>query len=66
MIVALLLPGLGEGIFETILSGEFNFGIEMMDVVAILFVFSMAYIFEYGYELQLDSKGKMYGEVEDE
>ena len=36
--------------------GTFNF-------IEILFLFAMAYIFEYGYEIQLDSKGKMYGEV---
>ena len=29
-------------------------------------MFIMAYIFEYGYELQLDSKAKMYGEYKDE
>ena len=28
----------------------------------ILFMFVLAYIFEYGYEIQLDSKGKMYGQ----
>ena len=37
-------------------------GFETFDLVYILFLFSMAIIFEYGYEIQLDSKGKMYGD----
>ena len=35
---------------------------ELLSLVEILFLFSIAYIFQYGYEIQLDSKGKMYGE----
>lgn len=33
-----------------------------MDLVYILFLYTMSYIFEYGYEIQLDSNGKMYGD----
>ena len=32
-----------------------------MSILEILIIFSMSYIFEYGYEIQKDSKGKMYG-----
>lgn len=32
------------------------------DLIYILFLFSIAYIFEYGYEIQKDSKGKIYGD----
>ena len=39
-----------------------NVDVELMDFILVLIIFSMAYIFEYGYELQLDSKGKMYGD----
>ena len=38
-----------------------NVGIELMDFILVLIIFSMAYVFEYGYEIQLDSRGKMYG-----
>ena len=34
-------------------------------IISILVFYSIAYIFEYGYEIQLDSNGKIYGE-EDE
>ena len=35
--------------------------LELMNIIYILVVFSLSYIFEYGYEIQLDSKGKIYG-----
>ena len=40
-------------------SGEFN---GIMGVLEILIIFSMSYIFEYGYEIQKDSNGKIYSE----
>ena len=66
MIATIILPNISGGIFELIMRSDLDIGFELFNVVEILFLFSMAYIFEYGYELQLDSKGKMYGEVEDE
>lgn len=66
MIATIILPNISGGMFELILKTDLNVGFELFDVVEILFLFSMGYIFEYGYELQLDSKGKMYGEVEDD
>ena len=65
MIATIVLPSISGGIFELIMKSDLDVGFELLDVIEILFLFSMAYIFEYGYELQLDSKGKMYGE-EDE
>lgn len=62
MIVALILPTGGGLIFEKLLATDLNVGFELFDVVQILFLFGIAYIFEYGYEIQLDSKGKMYGD----
>ena len=47
------LFGLILGVSE---SGE---GFELMSILEILIIFSMSYIFEYGYEIQKDSKGKM-------
>lgn len=62
MIATIVLPNFAGAIFEIILQSDLDIGFEVFDVVQILFLFSMAYIFEYGYEIQLDSKGKMYGE----
>jgi len=35
---------------------------DLISVLEILIIFSMSYIFEYGYEIQKDSKGKLYSE----
>ena len=35
---------------------------DLISVLEILIIFSMVYIFEYGYEIQKDSNGKMYGQ----
>lgn len=65
MIVVTVLPSIMGLIFEAILKVDLNVGFEMFSLIEILFLFSIAYIFQYGYEIQLDSKGKMYGD-EDE
>jgi len=63
MIIALILPTGGGFIFESILVSDLDVGFELFDVIQILFLFGISYIFEYGYELQQDTKAKMYGEV---
>lgn len=63
MIIVLVLPSGGGIIFEKILATDLDVEFELFDVVQILFLFGISYIFEYGYELQQDTKAKMYGEV---
>ncbi len=63
MIIALILPSCGGIVFEKILSTDLGVDFELFDVIQILFLFGISYIFEYGYELQQDTKAKMYGEV---
>lgn len=63
MIIALVLPTCGGIVFEKILVTDLDVGFELFDIVQILFLFGISYIFEYGYELQQDTKAKMYGEV---
>ena len=61
MIVAIVLSNI-SGIFsDLMLKSNSDIVIELSDVVEILFLFGMSYIFEYGYELQKDTKAKMYG-----
>ena len=62
MIAIIAFPLIGGFIFELILNTDLEVGLEVMDIIEIVFLFSMAYIFQYGYEIQLDSKGKMYGD----
>ena len=56
MIVTILLPSISKN--------KITIGIDLIEVLYILIIFCISYIFEYGYEIQLDSKGKMYGEEE--
>lgn len=65
LIIAILLPNLAGFLFEVILKVDMNIEFELLDLMFILIIASLAYIFQYGYEIQLDSKGKMYGD-EDE
>ena len=62
MIFVTILPNFGGICFEGILKTDLDVGFEMFDIVEILFLFGIAYIFEYGHEIQQDSKGKMYGD----
>ena len=48
-------------IISSVSNGEEN-PFEIMNILEILIIFSMSYIFEYGYEIQKDSKGKIYSE----
>ena len=62
MIASILLPPIGLAIASLFIKSSIDFNIELFNLVEILFLFGMAYIFEYGYEIQLDSNGKMYGD----
>lgn len=63
LIAVTVLPGAVGAIFEGILKMDLNLGgFGLFSLVEILFLFSIAYIFQYGYEIQLDSKGKMYSD----
>ncbi len=64
MIACIILSGIGEGILNSSLNNQITFGLEIFDIVEILFLYVLSYIFEYGYEIQKDSKGRMYGENE--
>lgn len=61
LIIVTVLPNLMGVVFELILKMDLDIDFELFSLVEILFLFSIAYIFQYGYEIQLDSKGKMYG-----
>ena len=62
MIACIVLSGIGEGLFDVVTSKDIDFGLGLFSIVEILFLYSMSLIFEYGHEIQLDSKGKIYDE----
>ena len=65
LIINILLPMVSELIFRIVLQMPGEVGFESTSIMEILFLFSMKYIFEYGYEIQKDSNGKIYGEIEE-
>ena len=65
MILSILIPPV-FGLVSSLLIEEISFDLPAFSIIEILVIFTMAYIFEYGYEVQLYSIGKMYGEYKDE
>lgn len=62
MILTIIIPNISVMLTEVIINTNLGIGFELLDLIYILFLFSMVLIFEYGYEIQLDSNGKMYGD----
>lgn len=63
MIANIIIPSFVGGIASLIAGVDLDLELSGFNLIEILFLFSMSYIFEYGYEIQLDSKGKMYGDI---
>ncbi len=62
MIIIIIMSNISGGIFELLLNSNLNIEFETYDLVEILFLFSLSYIFEYGRLLGLETKGQMYGD----
>ena len=62
MIACIVLASIGGVILNIPLKNEIDLDINILSITEILFLYSMSLIFEYGYEIQQDSKGKIYGE----
>jgi len=61
MIALIILTPISGVIFNSLLGlSDGNSPFELMSILEILIIFSMAYIFEYGYEMQKESKARMY------
>jgi len=61
MIALIIINPLSNTLFSLLLdTQETSSETELISILEILIIFSMSYIFEYGYEIQKDSKGKMY------
>ena len=63
MIALIMITPISSALFNLLIDNfENSGGFELMSILEILIIFSMSYIFEYGYEIQKDSKGIMYEE----
>lgn len=59
MIVVILLPNIGGVLFSLFLTPTISFDLELFDFVEILFLFSLAYVFEYGRLIEMDNGNKV-------
>lgn len=62
MIITIIFNNISTIVSANVLNADISTGLEMFDLTEILFVFSMSYIFKYGYKLQIDSNAIMYGD----
>ncbi|MGM9878201.1 MAG: helix-turn-helix transcriptional regulator [Bacilli bacterium] len=62
MIGTIILPNIFGVLFEFLIKTDLGVGFELFDVIEILFLFSLSYIFEYGRLLEIETKGQIYGE----
>ena len=53
MIIIILTSNIGGGMFELLLNTYLNIEFEIYDLVEILFLFNLVYIFEYGRLLEI-------------
>lgn len=62
IVIIAVFPYVSGMLFQFWSHIDMNIEFEIMNVVMALIVLTMAYVFEYGYEIQLDSQGKIYGD----
>ena len=62
MIGLIIFPAITGAIGELIMGVDLDVSFGGISLLSILLIFSLSYIFEYGYQIQLDSKGVMYDE----
>lgn len=60
----ILFPTFSGFIFEFFVKQNLGIELELSNFLMVLIILSLAYIFEYGYRIQKDSKGVMYDESE--
>ncbi len=62
MISAIILSVIYSTIFNFVLLGKQTLELNLFNIVEIIFIYAMSYVFEYGYHIQKDSKGIMYND----
>ena len=62
MIGAIILSVVYSTIFNFVLLGKQTLELNLFNIVEIIFIYAMSYVFEYGYHIQKDSKGIMYND----
>ena len=65
MIASIIIATIASSFMSAAFARDIMVNINMYNIVEIIFLFALSYIFEYGYEIQLDSKGKIYGNTKE-
>lgn len=65
VLLYIIVPYVLGLITELIMGINLNIEFELTAVLFGFIVFGISYIFEYGYQIQLDSKGKIYGDTDE-
>ena len=60
----LIFPDVSGTLFQWITKIDMNIDYEITKIFYVLIIICIYYIFDYGHQIQLDSNGKIYGEVE--
>lgn len=60
----LIFPDVSGTLFQWITKIDMDIDYEITKIFYVLIIICIYYIFDYGHQIQLDSKGKIYGEVE--
>lgn len=60
----LIFPDVSGTLFQWITKIDMNIDYEITKIFYVLIIICIYYIFDYGHQIQLDSKGKIYGKVE--
>lgn len=60
----LIFPDISATLFQWIIKIDMNIDCEITKIFYVLIIICTYYIFDYGHQIQLDSKGKIYGDVE--
>ena len=63
-IAYLIFPDVSGTLFQWITKIDMNIDYEITKIFYVLIIICIYYVFDYGHQIQLDSKGKIYGEVE--
>lgn len=62
LIGLIIIEPISSIIIDLLLQGSGEAHIGLISILEILIIFSMSYIFDYGYEIQKETKSKMYSE----
>lgn len=62
LLLITLIPDLVGSIVEIVYSKDLSVSISLIEYVYAGIVYVLSYIFDYGYQIQLDSNGRMYGD----